>query len=173
MTLIEWLEKKLEENDWRPADLARESGLSPATLSKILNGERRAGPEVCVGIARAFDMNPVIVFRLAGLLPASSEDLRQDDPILDHCCRILASLPKNERILTLRYLRGLAATMKDERREETELSMVDRMALDLARGIRDLSPEDAQRLIDLMERFRAREKRVLTSSKEAGQPATG
>src|SRR5688500_4002745 len=64
-----WLLKELENRSWRPVDLARRAGLSIGSLSNILNGNRRAGPDMCKAIAQALGTPPEKLFRLAGLLP--------------------------------------------------------------------------------------------------------
>ena len=61
--------EKMEERDWRQADLARRAGLSGGALSNILNDNRNPGPEVLTAIAKAFDEPPELVFRIAGILP--------------------------------------------------------------------------------------------------------
>ena len=68
-TLVDYLEDELHRRNWRPADLARAAGVPDATISHILNGSRRAGPDVCNAIARALGEPPERIFRLAGLLP--------------------------------------------------------------------------------------------------------
>jgi hypothetical protein len=135
---------------------------------------------MCVGIAKAFDMDPVRVFRLAGLLPPGAEEKRQTDPVYDQACRIFGALPQPERIMALRFLRGLLLTVDRNQGTEgdtkqIELSPLDRMALELAQGIRDLPEEDAQRLLDLVERFRtkgAQSRGVSQMGPAADQPAS-
>jgi transcriptional regulator with XRE-family HTH domain len=180
-TFSEWLNAELAKRDWSAADLARQAGVTRGTISNILNDTRNPGPDACVGIARALEMDPVAVFRLAGLLPPGREQKQQADPVYDQACRIFSALPQPERIMALRFLRGLLVTVDDsqgtdEAEQVATLSTIDRMALRLAQGIRDLPEEDAQRLIDLMERFRtegASSKGASQSrGKAADQPAT-
>ena len=64
-----WLESALSLRGWSAADLARFSGVAPAQISRILNGERGVGPDSCIAIARAFELPPEDIFRRAGLLP--------------------------------------------------------------------------------------------------------
>jgi transcriptional regulator with XRE-family HTH domain len=68
-SFITWLEAELIERDWRLADLARKANLDTGSISRILSGTRKPGPEVCVAIARALNYPPEVIFRLAGLLP--------------------------------------------------------------------------------------------------------
>lgn len=49
--------------------MARRGRLTTAQVSRVLSGERRAGPETSLGIARGLGIPPEDVFRRAGLLP--------------------------------------------------------------------------------------------------------
>jgi transcriptional regulator with XRE-family HTH domain len=66
---IPWLLKELENRSWRSADLARRAGLATGSLSNILSGNRKAGPDSCKAIAQVLGTPPEKLFRLAGLLP--------------------------------------------------------------------------------------------------------
>ena len=95
-----WLEHEMKTRRWRPADLAKAAGIYPATLARVLNGDRKAGPDVCKGLARALEVPPDWVFRLAGLLP---------------------ELPGTEDDLTLKEINEIAKNLSlDERREARE-----------------------------------------------------
>lgn len=74
ITFAEWIEEQLRERGWKQADLARESGLDTGYLSRIINMERRIGPESCVAIANALMLPPDLVFTKAGLLPSKPQD---------------------------------------------------------------------------------------------------
>lgn len=69
LDFAEWLEEEITKRAWRPADLARASGLYQSTVWKVLNRERLAGPEVCQALARALKLPAEVVYRKAGLLP--------------------------------------------------------------------------------------------------------
>jgi transcriptional regulator with XRE-family HTH domain len=102
-TLVEYLEDELVNRSWRPADLARAANLPDATISHVLNGSRRAGPEVCNALARALDEPPEKIFRLAGLLPPVAPAVEEEHEALT----ILRGLPPDLRAAALRMLRGL------------------------------------------------------------------
>jgi transcriptional regulator with XRE-family HTH domain len=101
--LIEYLEKELVGRSWRPADLARAARLPDATISHILNGSRRAGPEVCNALARALNEPPERIFRLAGLLPPLPPEVEEETEAV----RILRTLPPDLRAAAMRMLRSL------------------------------------------------------------------
>jgi len=102
-TLNQWIENQLQDRNWRPADLARIAGIKDATLSRILNQTRQAGPEVCRAIAKALDADEEDVFRRAGLLsplpPAVAEERE--------AMRILRQLPPEFRAVAINLLRAL------------------------------------------------------------------
>lgn len=80
--LVEWIEDQLRQRDWRPADLARAAGVRDSTISRVLNGNAKAGPELCNAISEALGVSPVEVFRIAELLPPSAgniNELSQDE----------------------------------------------------------------------------------------------
>ena len=78
-----WLNKELTQKGWSQADLARHSGLSTAAISRIMNGTRNAGPELCQAIARALHLPPEVVYRKAGLLPPEEEPNLEEKIILN------------------------------------------------------------------------------------------
>ena len=67
-----WIQEQMEQRKWEQSDLARESGITSAQISRILSGARNAGPDACTAIARAFRLPPEEVFRAAGILPPVS-----------------------------------------------------------------------------------------------------
>lgn len=95
----EWLEQELRRRDWRPAELAKAAGLYPGTIGRVLNGDRRAGPDVCLAIADALQISPEQVFRQAGLLPQKPDD----PPGLDEWMHTYLSADQMEREELLEY----------------------------------------------------------------------
>jgi len=69
----DWLQRKLDERKWSYADLARNSRISPAQITRLMSGERGIGPKTCKAIARALRIPPETVFRQAGLLPPANK----------------------------------------------------------------------------------------------------
>jgi transcriptional regulator with XRE-family HTH domain len=99
----EWLETELKKRGWRPSDLAQAAGLYPATVNRVLNRERQAGPDVCNAIARALGQPPEKIFRLAGLLPPLPPAVEEEHEALG----ILRRLPADVRAIAMRMLRSL------------------------------------------------------------------
>ena len=69
-TFSDWMEAELKKRGWKPADLSRASGLTDATISRVLSGVRNPGKSFCIKVAKAFVMSPEDVMRKAGILPA-------------------------------------------------------------------------------------------------------
>jgi len=91
----DWLEEELAARGWKPADLARASKLSNATVSRILNGERNAGPDVALAIAKGLNLSADFVFRRAGLLPPQPGSER--DPSFQEIVEIMRNMTEAER----------------------------------------------------------------------------
>lgn len=67
----DWLTAELDKRGWTQADLVRESGLSRAQVSMVVNGGRKPGKHFCRSVARALSLPEEAVFRRAGMLPPS------------------------------------------------------------------------------------------------------
>jgi len=68
-----WLNGQLKERNWKPADLARQSGLSSAVVSNILNGHRNIGEKTGKAIAHALKLPVDLVYEKANMLPPKIE----------------------------------------------------------------------------------------------------
>ncbi len=90
---IDWLRNELETRGWSQAELARQSKLSPAQITRLLNGERGVGENGLNAIARALRLPPETVFRAAGKLPNRATDPRIDE--LSHKFSTLDESRKN------------------------------------------------------------------------------
>jgi len=77
---LDWLQNELKERSWNQSHFARMTGLTTAGISKLLSGNRGAGPDACKAIARALDLSEEFVFRKAGLLaPQSGYDVTYEE----------------------------------------------------------------------------------------------
>ena len=57
--------------------------MTSGQVSRIISGERKAGPTACVVIARALGLPPEEVFRIAGLLPPLRETAEGTKELVD------------------------------------------------------------------------------------------
>lgn len=55
---IEYLKQVLELRGWSVRQLAQQSGLSPATISRVINRKRTAGEKTLSGIKKALPKEP-------------------------------------------------------------------------------------------------------------------
>jgi transcriptional regulator with XRE-family HTH domain len=97
---VVWVIEELDKRNWRPADLAHKAGVSTGSLSNVLSGKRKAGPDICRAIAQAFGAPPEQVFRLAGLLP---ELPAQEDELLGQVTETYKRLSPEKRREVLEY----------------------------------------------------------------------
>jgi len=105
MDFAEWLEQRLKDHRWKPADLAAAGKIDSGLLSRILNRTRTAGPDTALAIARALGERPEIVFRAAGILPPAPPPVADEDELLT----IVRELPARTREIILTMLRALVA----------------------------------------------------------------
>lgn len=108
----EWLENEIEARGWNRNELSRRSHTDSGLISRILNEERKPGPDTLTAIAQALKIPPVNVFRIAGLLPPEPDP----DPDLDQFLFIIAQLPDRERRTLLVMARALLA---EQERDQT------------------------------------------------------
>jgi transcriptional regulator with XRE-family HTH domain len=71
--LVANIEKALEARDWRPADLARSTGITPGGLAHILKGRSWPGPDTLARIAAALSLEPADLLRS----PAGNDAVRK------------------------------------------------------------------------------------------------
>lgn len=74
MEFSEWLQRALDKRQWGPSDLAQRSGVTPGQISRVANGLRGAGPDLCLAIAKGLGLSPLTVFQARGWLPYELEE---------------------------------------------------------------------------------------------------
>ena len=102
---IDWVEESRKAEGWSIRELARRTKFTASYISKVLNGQRNAGKDLCIALAS--------VFRLAGLLESEQE--------LDHNTEVMLGLFRNlpeseqDRVLTImRALSTMHGTADDD-----------------------------------------------------------
>ncbi len=71
---VEYIKELIRKKGWSDGQLAVKSGLSSATISRIMGGKRGAGARTLAGIRRAFPSEPIEkLFFLDGTLPNGSK----------------------------------------------------------------------------------------------------
>jgi transcriptional regulator with XRE-family HTH domain len=86
--LVDWLGDELHGRRWNYSELARQAGLSAASVSQVMSGRQNPGLQFCFGVAGALDEPPEKVLRLAGFLPLRPERDEALEEILFHYARM-------------------------------------------------------------------------------------
>ena len=68
-----WLNQELETRGWSRSEAARRGNVSASMFDKVINGQAKPGINFCRGVARAFNLPVIEVFRRAGI--ENTEDL--------------------------------------------------------------------------------------------------
>lgn len=79
MDFSEWLVAELAERGWSRSEAARRGNISPSMFDKVINGHAKPGIKFLDGLAQAFKMPSVFVYRKAGLLPEGGKSITFDD----------------------------------------------------------------------------------------------
>lgn len=114
MTFEIWLDEQLDKRGWNRSDLARKGNFNPSALSNIYTGRRKPGIDICNAIAAALKLPPEEVYREAGLLPAVTNQLQEDEKMMRFKFNLLKH--KDSRDRAIRFLEFLA---EEEERENS------------------------------------------------------
>lgn len=103
MDFAEWLQKELNKRGWSHSELARYSGVSPGQISRVANGSRGAGPDLCIAIAKGLGLARSEVFRARGWLVSYPEDPYGPDidPRAEKLAKRVSALPTQSRDIAL------------------------------------------------------------------------
>jgi transcriptional regulator with XRE-family HTH domain len=103
-----WLQVEIKKRDWSPSDLARQAKKDIATISRVLNGDRQAGDDVCRAIADALGLPQWQVFLRAGLLTEAPRDMTARDYRIEKLTDRLMALPEPDRERLLAIAESMA-----------------------------------------------------------------
>lgn len=111
-----WLKENLDQREMTQADLARESGLTSAAISRIMRGSRGVGPEGCRAIAHALKLSEEKVFRQAGLLSQDTQESQdpEDPPTLKEWIWYYLQADEEERERMLEIAKTLSQRSRKE-----------------------------------------------------------
>jgi transcriptional regulator with XRE-family HTH domain len=98
-----WLLSELETRRWSMRELARQTGVSESTISRIISGKRNPSTRLSRRIAEALHLPPETIFREAGLLPESNEEA----PGVREALYLFQELPEDEQRRVLLIMRTL------------------------------------------------------------------
>lgn len=101
-TFGDWLQGELDKRGMKQADLARESGLTTATISRLITQQRGPDDATCLKISKALGIPVEDVFRRAGKLPPQSE--LEHDPTLREIYEVVKQLTEEQRAAVLEFV---------------------------------------------------------------------
>ncbi len=105
----DWLLKELHTRGWSMRELSKRARMSESAVGHVVSGRRKAGTELCLGIARAFNMPGEAVLQAAGILPPPAAPPNSTLARAQTLLARLAEHPEGEAILQvlLPQLEGL------------------------------------------------------------------
>jgi transcriptional regulator with XRE-family HTH domain len=114
---IAWLEKEYHKRRWTLREFARQAGISHATISNVINRQRKPGDDFCRAVAKALGEPPESVMRRAGRLPLLP--MPEGDPTLKEILEKARYLTEDERqeildIVLVKYRRRMRRNALDE-----------------------------------------------------------
>jgi transcriptional regulator with XRE-family HTH domain len=80
--LVTYLTEEMERRGWSARELARRAGVSHTLISSTLAGTHTPGLKFCAGVARALDVAPETILRMAGKIPQRTTRKQLVDEIL-------------------------------------------------------------------------------------------
>jgi len=152
----DWLSAEIDARGWNKSELARRAGLNDSTVSMVINQKRNPGFDFCVSVANALEVRPEVVLRQAGLLPPEPPEVEEEAGLLAAFRR----LSRQARYAVVEMARNLMPVnpeddlAKDGYEAHRPRTLKERVAAGLADDLAELSPEDRDRVYDLMKRLR-------------------
>jgi transcriptional regulator with XRE-family HTH domain len=98
-----WLNDEVKKRNWSIRKFGQVIGVSHTHAARLVNGDVRPSLDLCAEIARAFDIRPEDVMKLAGILPP--EPVSQSS-ITKEIDRELAAMTEEELCMWRDTLRG-------------------------------------------------------------------
>jgi transcriptional regulator with XRE-family HTH domain len=112
--LIDWIHEGLKREGWPIRRLGREAGISHSTISLVLSEQQQPTTDFCIAIARAFNVSPITVFALAGIIPPLDDDDVTFQEMLHH----MRALSYRDRVRLIRIAREWAKEQRELEEEE-------------------------------------------------------
>lgn len=105
-----WLQKEMNRQGLSVSELARKSGVYPATVSNVLSGNRGIGKAVARKLAKGLNLGEGVVFYRAGITSEDPKSIREElDTITLDILAMLGDMPDYQK----RAAREMIASYKD------------------------------------------------------------
>lgn len=98
---LRWIIEESKNRGWNDSELARQMNVSPATVSRVVNGQLQPTWDFCAGVAHAFKLTEIEVFRRAGKMRRRP----QRDPyfeVLEDIWEMTPDWKKRDMVVSLR-----------------------------------------------------------------------
>ncbi len=155
--LSSWLARQIEERSWSARELARRADVSHTPVVRAVSGQSVPSPEICIAVARALEVPPEVVLRMAGHLPAVPAEVEDEREVIGLYRRLDG--PVRRSILeTMRSLLGLRWGRPAMAEERTDYgpephTLNERLAYQVAQELETMHPDDREAVLRLMERL--------------------
>ena len=113
MRFSEWLQSEIDRRGWSQSDCARACELNRAVINKLLNRKCKPQPVTLIAIARGFKIPVETVYRVAGLLPLSTDGDDSTQEVI-HLFKTIQSPQRKATAIML--LKALVAEEDNEQR---------------------------------------------------------
>jgi transcriptional regulator with XRE-family HTH domain len=112
-----WLQLEIDRRGWSQSDCARACDLNRAVINKLLNRKCKPQPVTLIAIARGFKIPVETVYRVAGLLPFSSDG----DDSAQEVIHLFKNIQNPQRRSTaIMLLKALVAEEENEQRSDAK-----------------------------------------------------
>ena len=105
-----WLSGQLKQRGWSHSELARRAKVSQAAVSSTISGDRKAGCDFCIKVAKALDESPEKILRLAEILPSVQDS---EDPAFEELIELIRLLSPDQRQDVLKYTKFIYQNRRD------------------------------------------------------------
>ena len=120
MEFHEWLEGELKARGMRAQDLANDGNIDPATVSSLLNDQRKLGPDVGRRVAKALQLPQWVVFMAGGLMTEAPDYVGQSmPPVMASIVREVRKAEEKDQRLLLAMIRTLTQYLHENEPTET------------------------------------------------------
>ena len=99
----QWLQDQLDQRKWKQVDLAKAAELDRAVIHNLLKSKRGPGETTIKAIAKALNLPPEEVYRVANFLPPIAQVTERDERI-NHRIKMLSDEKRRQVEYFLDYL---------------------------------------------------------------------
>jgi transcriptional regulator with XRE-family HTH domain len=112
MNFADWLQEELNKRLWTHAELARRCYVQTTQISRVIARKRKAGPDLCIAIAKGLNLPREEIFRARGWLLREPEKVFEPnvDPRAEELAKQVSTLPFESQEMTLDAMEAMLKT---------------------------------------------------------------